>query len=238
MSDGQLHVVEIVALLRELTAKLVNSDELEDALGVLVRTTAQVVQGPAWCGITLVRAGAPTTAAVSAKLPDGVDEFQDPDGDGPCMTAIRSRDMIYTQDLADDSRWPRWQEKAAVAGIKSVLAVPLDIDEHVVGVLCVYSADGYAFSPDVQLAVMLIAEHACLLLAAVIDRSRLASLATELTNALASGETVNRAIGIVMAQRACTAEEALDVLHQASGNLHVPLEEVAKRLVTTIANRG
>jgi len=38
--DGGLHVVEIVALLREVTAKLIGSDDLDEALAALVRTTA------------------------------------------------------------------------------------------------------------------------------------------------------------------------------------------------------
>jgi AmiR/NasT family two-component response regulator len=95
-----------------------------------------------------------------------------------------------------------------------------------------------AFTPDVQLAAMLVAEHAGLLLAAVLDRGRLAGLAADLSEALASGETVNRAIGIVMAQRGCRAEDAFDVLRQASMTLHAPLHEVADRLVTAIGSRS
>jgi AmiR/NasT family two-component response regulator len=85
---------------------------------------------------------------------------------------------------------------------------------------------------------MLVAEHAGLLLAAVLDRGRLAGLAADLSEALSSGESVNRAIGIVMAQRGCPAEDALEVLRQASNNLHAPLHEVADRLVAAIGNRS
>jgi AmiR/NasT family two-component response regulator len=41
-----------------------------------------------------------------------------------------------------------------------------------------------------------------------------------------------------MAQRGCGAEDALDVLRQASARVHVPLHEIADRLVTTIADRA
>jgi GAF domain-containing protein len=235
--DGQLHVVEIVALLRELTARLIGSGDLDDALGALVRTAARPASGTAWCGITLIRDGAPVTAAVSEPLPQGVDEVAYRD-DGPCMTAIRIREVVVAQDLADDDRWPAWSKRVLPAGVHGVLSVPLDIDERIVGALTLYAAEPHALSPDVQLALLLIAEHAGLLLAAVLDRSRLAGLTAELSDALAGGETVNRAIGIVMAQRSCSAEDALGVLWNASARLHRPLHDVADRLVNTIANRS
>ena len=56
--------------------------------------------------------------------------------------------------------------------------------------------------------------------------------------ALGDGETVNRAIGIVMAQRACSAEAALDVLLDTANQLHLPLWTVTERLVDTITNRA
>jgi GAF domain-containing protein len=239
MSDGdhELHVVEIVALLRELTARLITIDDLDQALESLVTTTARVVPGRSWCGITLLRAGAPGTEAASSPLPAGVDEIQYRTGDGPALAAVRTREMVVVGDLAADTRWRRWREAAVGNGISGVLSVPLDIDDHVIGALTLYAGEPHAFSPDVQLAAMLVAEHAGLLLAAVLDRGRLAGLAADLHDALASGDTVNRAIGIVMAQRGCPAEDALGVLRQASVTLHAPLYEVAERLVTTIGSR-
>jgi transcriptional regulator with GAF, ATPase, and Fis domain len=235
---GQLHVVEIASLLRELTAGLIASDDLDEALESLVATTAQAVPGESWCGITLIRAGAPTTQAASSPLTGRLDDIQYKIGDGPALTAIRAREMVVVGDLAEETRWPQWREAALQDSISGVLSMPLDIDDQVIGALNLYAAQPHAFSPDVQLATMLVAEHTGLLLAAVLDRGRLTGLAADLSAALASGETVNRAIGIVMAQRGCRAEEALEVLQQASTTLHAPLHEVADRLVNAIGSRS
>jgi GAF domain-containing protein len=244
----ELHVVEVVAVLRELTARIISSDGLDEALTRLVQTTANVVPGEAWCAITLVRAGEPTAAAVSADLPAGLaaglDELAPPgaDGprraDGPALTAIRTREIVICSDLAAESRWPRWRARAAGTDIRSVLCVPLDVNDHAVGALTLYAREPASFSPDVQLTAILIAEHACLLLAAVLDRGRLAGVAAELTDALAGGETVNQAIGVVMAQRSCGADAALAVLSTAAETLKLPLREVADRLVRTVDPRG
>jgi GAF domain-containing protein len=234
----ELHVVEIVAVLRQLTARLIASDDLDEALAQLVDTATDLVDGEAWCGVTLVRTGAPCPAAASPGLPAKNDEEQYTTGDGPSMQAMSTREIVVSADLSGEERWPEWLEQARAGGVCGVLAVPIDIDEQVIGALSLYSADPHRFTPDVSFTAMLVAEHAGLLLAAVLDRSRLTGLAAQLTEALGDGETVNRAIGIVMAQRACSAEAALDVLLDTATRLHLPLWTIAERLVDTITNRA
>jgi transcriptional regulator with GAF, ATPase, and Fis domain len=157
------------------------------------------------------------------------------------MEAIRTRAVILGDDLAADERWPRWRARALTAGVKGVLALPIDIDEHVIGALAVYAAEPGRFTTDVGLTAMVVAEHAGLLLSAVLDRGRRADVHAErtaaLTEALTDGETVNRAVGIMMVQRACSAETALDVLRSTAGRLGLPLTAVAERLVETVERR-
>ncbi|WP_432830476.1 GAF and ANTAR domain-containing protein [Dactylosporangium sp. CA-092794] len=232
-----LHTVEIAAVLRQLTARLIASDDLDEALEDLVETAADLVDGAAWCAVTLVRAGGPSTAAASAGLPEPLLESQYDSGAGPSMEAIRTRDVILSDDLAADARWPQWRARALAAGVKAVLTVPVDIDEHAVGALTVYSAEPGRFTADIGLTAMLVAEQAGLLLSAVLDRGRRADVHAELTEALADGETVNRAVGIMMVQRACSADAALDVLRTTARRLDLPLTTVAARLVQTVERR-
>ena len=121
------------------------------------------------------------------------------------------------------------------------MAVPVDIDSHALGALTVYAASAGGFTTDVGLTAMLVAEHAGLLLSAVLDRGRRADIHAELTSALTEaltdGETVNRAVGIMMVQRACSAEAALEVLRGTATRLGLPLTAVAQRLVETVEQR-
>ncbi|MFI5911152.1 ANTAR domain-containing protein [Dactylosporangium sp. NPDC051541] len=232
-----LHTVEFAAVLRQLTARLIASDDLDEALEDLVETAADLVAGACWCAVTLVRSGGPVTAAASPGLPDTLLDT----GAGPSMEAIRARDLILADDLALDDRWPSWRPQALAAGVKAVLAVPVDIDSHALGALTVYAAESGRFTTDVGLTTMLVAEHAGLLLSAVLDRGRRASVHEELTSALTEaltdGETVNRAVGIMMVQRGCSAEAALDVLRGTAARLGLPLTTVAERLVETVEQR-
>jgi GAF domain-containing protein len=234
----ELHVVEVAAVLRELTARLIASVDLDDALGELVDTAAGLVDGESWCAVTLVRAGCPSIAAASKGLPEGLDDRRYETGDTPSMHAIRTRDLAISPNLTTERRWPVWRGNAVAGGVLGVLSVPVDIDEHSVGALNLYSADADRFGADIGFTALLVAEHAGLLLASVLDRGRLAGLTAELTEALGDGETVNRAIGIMMAQRSCSAEVALAVLRETAGRLHIPLATVAARLVDTVESRA
>lgn len=234
----ELHVVEIAAVLRELTAQLITSDDLDDALVRLVDTTADLIEGPSWCGVTLVRAGGPSTAAASVGLPTDLGEDQYRTGDGPSILAIRTREVVLSADLSKDGRWPEWSAQAQEVGVHGVLVAPVDIDEQVIGALSLYAGLPDRLTPEVSFMALLVAEHAQLLLAAVLDRDRQATLTADLVEALGDGETVNRAIGIVMAQRACSAEAALEVLQETALRVGLPLSQIAKRLVDTIANRS
>lgn len=234
----ELHVVEVVAVLRELTARLVTTDDLDEALRRLADTAARLVAGPAWCDVTLVRAGAPNTVAASGDALTGLNDEQYRTGDGPSMSALTGREMVLGGDLDREDRWPAWRARARRAGIRGVLSVPIDVDDHVLGSLNLYAGEPDRFPAEVLLTAMLVAEHAGLLLAAVIDRSRLTRMADQLAEALGDGETVNRAIGIVMAQRSCSPEAALEVLRETAGRLRIPLTAVADRLVETVSQRS
>ena len=232
-----LRTVEIAAVLRQLTARLIGSDNLDDALTDLVGTVTETLDGAAWCAVTLVRAGAASTAAASETLPEGLHDSQYHSGSGPSMEAIRGRDLVLSDELRLDVRWPGWRERALAAGVHGVLAVPVDIDEYVIGALTVYATAPLRLTTEVGLTAMLIAEHAGLLLSAVLERARQAGIHSALTEALFGGETVNRAIGIMMAQRTCSADAALEVLRSTAARLGLPLTTVAERLVETLEQR-
>jgi GAF domain-containing protein len=232
------HIVEIVSILRLLTAQLVGSDDLDEALTRLAETASDLILGVSSCGVTVVRPTGVTTAGSSSDLPELLAKVQYDIRDGPCMTAIQGREMTVAQDLRHEDRWPEWTGWAVRHGVCGVLATPVEIDDQTVGAISLYAAEPNRFSADVELTTMLLAEHAGLLMGGVLDRSRLSSQTAELTAALGDGESVNRAIGIVMAQRSCPAEQALDVLRKAAATLRLPLAAIAERLVDTVAHRA
>ncbi|MGW4500373.1 GAF and ANTAR domain-containing protein [Micromonospora sp. NPDC004336] len=230
----RLGVLETAALLRELTAGLIAVDDFDEALAALVRIARDAVDGVSWCGFTALRAGEPAGVAASDARLAGLDDLRH-GPDSPAMDAIRRREMILSDHLGREPRWPAWTPRARELGVHGVISAPVDVDEQVIGAINLYAGAGDLLTPGHQLTAMLLAEHAGLLLAAVRDRARQAARAGELDSSVLGDGVVGQAIGVIMTQRGCPAEEALEVLRSAASSLDIPLREVADRLVSTVS---
>lgn len=226
--------LETATLLRELTAGLIGAADLDAALTVLVRIARDSVAGVSWCGFTSLRAGEPAGAAVSDTRLTGLDDLRH-GPDSPAMAAIGRRELVVAERLSRETRWPDWTWRARGLGVSAVISAPVDIDEQVIGALNLYAGARETLTPQHQLTAMLMAEHAGLLLAAVRDRARAVAEAGQVDATLLGESVVGQAIGVVMTQRGCRAEEALAVLRGAASSLGIPLREVAERLVNTVS---
>ncbi|MDM4718875.1 GAF and ANTAR domain-containing protein [Micromonospora sp. WMMA1363] len=229
-----LGVLETAALLREVTAGLIGVNDFDEALGVVVRIANDAVAGASWCGFTALRAGEPAGLAASDQRLAGLDDLRH-GPDSPAMQAIRRREMVVSEHLGRESRWPDWTPRARELGVWAVLSAPVDVDEQVIGALNLYAGAADVLAPRHQLTAMLLAEHVGLLLAAVRDRARAAVEAGQLDAALLGDGVIGQAVGVIMTQRGCRAEEAMDVLRSAATSLSIPLREVAERLVSTVS---
>jgi transcriptional regulator with GAF, ATPase, and Fis domain len=232
--DRQPHLVEIVAALKEITARITSASAIPEAITDLLKVTTDVLPHHVQCGMTLVSEGEPATFASTSLSPEVVDETQHAGGDGPCMEAIRTRDVVMSEDLADEARWPAWTTLARRRGLRSVMSYPFDVDPLTLGALNLYGETPHAFDADVPIVAMLVADHASLLL-----RVRMQQIAQRSSADAASGEAmVERAVGIVMAQRGCPPSQALRHLYEAADKLGVGVPVVAERLVRTVSDRG
>lgn len=229
-------VMEIAGALHELTVHLVKADDLERALDILVDTVRRSVPGASRCGVALLRDG--HAVAISTDGPEAteLDQAQYKLGEGPGLDAVRDRAMVESTDLTTETRWPQWSSLALAAGITGVLAVPLDVADSVVGSVNLYTESANGLADSAQLTGMLLGEHASLLLASVLERRGLAALTAELAAALRGDSPVGHAVGIVMAQRGCNADEALRVLTNAAATANVSIAVVAERLVAAVAH--
>jgi GAF domain-containing protein len=226
-------VRETAALLREVTAGLITGDDFDAALVRLARTIRDAVPEVSWCGVTVLRCGAPASAAASEPWLRALDEVRY-GTDGPAMTAIRQRDVVWSADLRGETRWRRWTTQALALGVQGVLAVPVDVDAHVIGSINLYARDPGVLGAAQHLTAMLLAEHAGLLLGAVRHRARQAEQTADLARRPSAGRLIDQALGVIMTQRGCSATEALQVLRSASAALALPLRDVAERLVTSV----
>jgi AmiR/NasT family two-component response regulator len=62
-------------------------------------------------------------------------------------------------------------------------------------------------------------------------------MSAHLQAALASRAVIDQALGIIMGQNRCTADEAFEVLRTASQNRNVKLRDIAADMVTSVSGQ-
>lgn len=205
-------------------------DPSDDTLLRLTGLAETTVEGCRAASVTLLRRDGAETVAASDPVAQGIDEAQYAAGAGPCLAASRESRMYEVPDTGNEPRWPEFAAAALERGVLSSLSTPVRVGPRSIGALNLYSTEPDAFARAADSAQTLAAH-----VAATLTNARLhvaaRTLADQLADARRSRPVIERAKGILMAQRGCTAEEAFALLRAASQRDNVKLREVAERLV-------
>ncbi len=222
------HPVELAGLLHELTARLLSSNSFAQALERLAVFAAGAVPGVVRCSIVLIGEGGPLTHVGYGSAGTAIDRIQYAEATiGPGLDSARSRTMITAPDLAADARWPDLIEAARAEGVHAVAAIPLDLPRAEVGALSLYFDTPDAPGADLLLTAMALANQSEVLL----DELRRRDVQS-------SGAAVDRAIGVIIAQRGCGVQEAYDVLRDTAQRLGLDRHAVADRLIAVAARNA
>jgi GAF domain-containing protein len=219
-------------------ALLLSVENLEQALQHMAQVAVAVVPDGPSCGITVIRDGRPVTAVYAGSIPKAVHDDQYQRGDGPCLEAVRTAQVVIVQDLATETRWNGFPAAAMAGGARGVYAHPLIIGGTVAGALNLYAHEPGLFPAPVQRIAAQFAEPAALLLDGVIHRLSQDEVIAQLHEAIKSRTIIGQATGIIMAKRRCGPDEALNVLVKISNDRNLKLREVARVLVEATASGG
>jgi AmiR/NasT family two-component response regulator len=102
-------------------------------------------------------------------------------------------------------------------------------------VLNIYSGQPHAFDETARASAERFAAEASRVVALAVRLAEHAELADNLRIALASRATIDQALGVIMGQNRCTAEDAFNVLRTASQNRNVKLREIAARIIEAVS---
>lgn len=230
---GSLH--DFVLELQDL---VLDSSDVRDFLTDMAAVLAkQLSHGGSQmsCGITVIRHKRPTTVASSDSLALSLDELQNSFGDGPCLTALRTKTMLYVPDLAVDLRWPKYNDAARRAGIGSILAVPMQLRSPAQAVVNVYAPPTHGFSHDGMSAAERLTGIAAKAVDLALDITHLRDARDDLSAALKSRTVIDTAVGAIMAQNRCSRDAAFQVLVRTSSHRNVKLRDVAAGIVSSIS---
>ncbi|MFC4072209.1 GAF and ANTAR domain-containing protein [Actinoplanes subglobosus] len=227
VAAGGPHPVELAGLLHELTVRLLSADSLDQALDRLATIATAALPGVIRCSVVLITEGGPLTAAASGTAGETFDHLQYAGSTGPGLEAARTRTLVTADDLPADDRWPDLRDAARADGLRAVASIPLDVRRTAVGAVSVYPDHAGDLNPEALVTAMALAGQAEVLLGELHRRE-----------ALTEGAEVDRAVGVIIAQRGCGVQEAYAVLQESAQRLGLDRGTVATRLVAAAARNA
>jgi GAF domain-containing protein len=207
-----------------LALDLHDVDGLDETVERILEFTVKTF-GCGYAGVILVHGGARVeTVAATDPVVAGLDAVQLEAGEGPDLELIADRHEVIIRDVRKESRWPRWCEAVADAGIRSMLGSRLYTSQQVIGSLNLYDPEPGAFDgADADVAHML-ARHA----AVAVQHARGDE---HLRKAVDARNLVGQAQGILMERFDLDADRAFEVLRRYSQHHNTKLHLVAQQLI-------
>jgi len=231
--------VVVEAMLRELSRVVLVDRTLDDVLTEVTRIAARGIPGAEATSITLLRDDRAFTAAYSGDMALAADELQYENGHGPCMDAGRGGVLLRIDDVLTEERWPDYIAQVQKTGVRSSLSVPLPYQGSSIGALNNYSTQPAAFAtPESLRAGLEVAEVVAVAVANADAHHQLGEQARNMRLAMESRAVIEQAKGVLMAQRRVDAEQAFEILREASQRYNRKLREIAVGIVESTQDGG
>jgi GAF domain-containing protein len=211
------------------------TEGLDRFLEELTVLAADVVDGDTSGGVTVIRDERTATVAASDKRTQKLDDIQYGNGDGPCLECARSGEPIAVRELTDDERWPKFREQALDHGMRSSLSLPLELGSEADGALNLYVFERHAFDEAERAVLSQFCDEASRAISLALRHNELSQQNDHLHTAMASRRLIDQAIGIIMAQNRCSADDAFGILRQASQNRNIKVRDLAATIIRNIS---
>jgi GAF domain-containing protein len=148
---------------------------------------------------------------------------------GPTIDAFASPDLVCSDDLGSEERWPAWTGAARELGVRSMIALPLvsAAAQRTQAVMTLHGRTTGTWSGPRAEDAVLFATHA----AAALDAAK---IITGLESALGTRHQIGLAQGILMERHGLTAGRAFAVLQRYSSTRNERLSDVADQVVADV----
>lgn len=186
------------------------------------------------CAVTLMRDELPVTVSFSKPQALAWDEIQHFAGDGPCMQALHTEQVVMTADLRLEPRWPAYSRLISGRGVLAVLGAPLTLPPGSQGVLNFYSPVAGRFGLAEIAAARIYAAQVSAYLIAAMQISGWAARAESAKLTVDSRSVINAAVGIVMGLANSSRETAFTHLLALADSSSQSLRTVSDGIVHSL----
>jgi GAF domain-containing protein len=219
--------------LSRFTAILPARYDMQEALSELTESVTAVL-GLAGSWVTMADDGhlLSLTAMSEASAEMGRDHAQLHPFACPCRDAYSTGDVIRVTDVrAESARWPEFSASATRLSIAGVAAIPMRLDDQIIGALNLYSPEPRDWSDeDIEVAGVL----ADVATSYVVNASKLRQqqqLSEQLQGALESRVIIEQAKGITSEHNSVTLDRAYQLMRGHARNNNASLRAVAEAVV-------
>lgn len=218
-------IPDVAGALADLARAMTDKPDLEATLGAVTAAATSLIAGADAADILLISSRKHFRShAATSDLPLRLDSLQEASGQGPCIDAARGEQVISSDDLTREDRWPDFAPQAVQAGVHSTLCFQLYAGGGALGALNLFGRVPRAFTAaDVETGAML-ATHAAIALHSL-------NKSEQFHSALASRDLIGQAKGMIMERFSIDAVQAFELLRRLSQDSNVPLAQIAAQLV-------
>jgi hypothetical protein len=218
-----------------------DASTIDIELAAIAQLAADTLGPVSYASVTAIRDAGHTTVAATSELAHAVDQAQYTDNSGPCLQALTDGTPVRVDDIDATMTWPGFRAAAAKLGLHASLSVPLFAGSGTtVAVLNLYGHD--------PVTMIALSGHVW----TIYDSDPAAGptrdmplagngeedLVAGLTAAFEVRALIQRAIGVVIAERVCSAEDAYLQLQLQAAETGSTLTEIATSLLQTDRRRG
>ncbi|MFB8749094.1 GAF and ANTAR domain-containing protein [Streptomyces parvulus] len=216
---------------------LLETQTLEDFLQSLADAALDLSEGVG-AGVTLERDRRPLTVVSAGTAASKLDEKQYGQDDGPCLEAARTGDEVLVADMLRENRWGDYPAYAVACEVRSSISLPIAARGHTAGALNLYASPPHAFASIDLGGLRALAAQAAGAIALAQRMADTREFAEQMRMAMESRSVIDQALGVIMGQRECTADEAFAILRSVSQNSNTKLRDLCTRLLTDLTGQA
>ena len=224
MNDVE-HEEMLQSVMAELTEKFAGPTELDVTFQSVTSACVDLIPGVDLADVLLI--GGPEqfqSLAATEQLASQVDDLQQHFREGPCLDAALGEGMVRSNNLGNETRWPRFAKAAVEAGVASMLSFHLYTHKAQLGALNLFGRKPDGFDADAETLGAMLATHAAIAVMA-------ANKEHQFRSALASRDIIGQAKGMLMERFNVDAIRAFELLRKISQESQTRLADIAADIV-------
>lgn len=222
------------ALARDLAAlgRVTEDTSAESVLRGLTEAVAHGVPGCAGATAELLRESARVLLCASHSELIAIVDHERRLRQGPSLAALAAGDPVAVGDVLRDARWPGYAATAVRHGLRSVLALPIEVEGDGTLLLDLYAVRPGVFRDrDPAPLHSLLSEQAAVALANIWDYDDMLTDHAQMQEAMAGRSIIDQVKGIIMQASGCSAEAAFEELRRVSQRHQVKVTDLARQII-------